>query len=51
MHLYTDEGSALGVQGLDSFKAFVASAADRLEQPVSPTQPELVGDYRTFGKS
>lgn len=50
VHLYTDEGGAPGVnlQDLDSFKAFVAEAADRQEQPASFTQPELIGDYRTF---
>ena len=48
IHLYTDEGSASGLQGLDSFKAFVAGAEDRHEQPATFTQPELIGDYRTF---
>jgi len=48
MHLYTDDGSTSGVQGLDSFKAFVAGAEDRHEQPATVTQPELIGDYRTF---
>ena len=48
IHLYTDEGSATGLQALDSFKAFVAGAEDRHEQPATVTQPELVGDYRTF---
>ena len=48
MHLYTDEGSTTGVQALDSFKAFVAGAEDRHEQPAIFTQPELIGDYRTF---
>jgi hypothetical protein len=48
VHLYTDEGSASGVQGLPSFQAFVAGAADRHEQPATFTQPELIGDYRTF---
>ena len=46
--LYTDEGSTTGVQGLDSFKAFVAGAGDRHEHPATFTQPELIGDYRTF---
>ena len=41
IHLYTDEGSTSGVQGLDSFKAFVAGAEDRHEQPATFTQPEL----------
>ena len=48
MHLYNDEGSTTGVQGLDSFKAFVAGAEDRHEQPATSTQPELIGDYRVF---
>jgi hypothetical protein len=50
VHLYTDEGGTLGVnlQDLPSFKAFVAQAADRHEQPASFAQPELIGDYRTF---
>ena len=48
IHLYTDEGSTSGVQALDSFKAFVAGAKDRHEQPARATQPELIGDYRTF---
>jgi hypothetical protein len=48
IHLYTDEGSTSGVQELASFQAFVAGAKDRHEQPASFTQPELIGDYRTF---
>ncbi len=48
IHLYTDEGSPTGMQGLASFKAFVAEAEDRHEQPAASTQPELAGDYRTF---
>jgi hypothetical protein len=48
IHLYTDEGSESGVQGLASFQAFVTGAEDRHEQPASFTQPELIGDYRTF---
>lgn len=48
IHLYTDEGSTSGLQGLDSFKAFVAGAQDRHEQPATFTEPELIGDYRTF---
>jgi hypothetical protein len=48
VHLYTDEGSASGLQALDSFKAFVAGAEDRHEQPATFIQPELIGDYRTF---
>jgi hypothetical protein len=48
VHLYTDEGSPTGVQQLDSFKAFVAGAEDRQEQPATVTQPEVIGDYRTF---
>ena len=49
IHLYTDEGSESGVQGLASFKAFVSGAEDRHEQAATVTQPELIGDYRTFG--
>jgi hypothetical protein len=48
IHLYTDEGSESGVQGLPSFQAFVAEAADRHERPATFAQPELIGDYRTF---
>jgi hypothetical protein len=47
VHLYTDEGSTSGVQELDSFKAFVAEARDRHEQPATVARPELIGDYRT----
>jgi hypothetical protein len=48
IHLYTDEGNKTGVQELASFKAFVAGADDRHEQPATFTQPELIGDYHTF---
>jgi hypothetical protein len=49
VHLHTDEGETTGVlQQLPSFRAFVAGAEDRHEQPATFTQPELVGDYRTF---
>jgi hypothetical protein len=48
IHLYTNEGSPTGVQGLDSFKAFVNGAQDRHERPATFAQPELIGDYRTF---
>jgi hypothetical protein len=48
IHLYTDDGSTSGVQDLASFKAFVADAEDRHEQPATFTKPELIGDYRTF---
>jgi hypothetical protein len=48
IHLYTDEGSPTGVQGLDSFQAFIAGAGDIHEQPAAFSQPELIGDYRTF---
>jgi hypothetical protein len=51
IHIYTDEGSPSGVQGLDSFQAFVAGAQDRHEQPATFAQPELIGDYRTFGEA
>lgn len=50
IHIYTDEGSPSGVQGLASFQAFVAGAQDRHEQPATFTRPELIGDYRTFGR-
>jgi hypothetical protein len=48
IHLYTDEGSKSGVQGLDSFQAFIAGAKENHEQPPISTQAELIGDYRTF---
>jgi len=48
IHLYTDEGSTSGVQELASFQAFVTGAKDRHERPATFTQPELIGDYRTF---
>jgi hypothetical protein len=48
VHLYTDEGSESGVQALASFQAFVTGAQDRHEQPATGSQPELIGDYRTF---
>ena len=50
VHLYTDEGGTPGVvlQELPAFKAFVAEAGDRHEQPATFTEPELIGDYRTF---
>jgi quinol monooxygenase YgiN len=48
VHLYTDEGSTTGVQQLSSFQAFIAGAKDLHEQPATFTQPELIGDYRTF---
>jgi hypothetical protein len=48
VHLYTDDGSSTGVQQLPSFQAFVDGAADRHEQPAAFTEPELIGDYRTF---
>jgi hypothetical protein len=38
------------VQGLASFQAFVAGAADRHEQPATFAQPETIGDYRTFDR-
>jgi hypothetical protein len=49
VHLYTDDGSRSGVQGLASFQAFVTGAQDRHEQPAAFTQPELIGEYHTFG--
>jgi hypothetical protein len=48
VHLYTDEGSTSGLQGLASFQAFVSGAQERHEQPAAFSQPELIGDYRTF---
>ena len=48
IHVYADDGSPSGLQSLDAFKAFVADAGDRHEQPATFTQPELIGDYRTF---
>jgi quinol monooxygenase YgiN len=48
VHVYTDEGSPTGVQELPSFKAFVAGAQDRQEEPATFVRPELIGDYRTF---
>jgi hypothetical protein len=48
IHLYTDEGSTSGVQQLASFQTFVTGAKDRHEHPATFTQPELIGDYRTF---
>jgi hypothetical protein len=51
IHLYTDEGSGSGVQGLDSFKAFVSGAQDRHEQAAAVARPELIGDYRTLNAS
>ena len=48
IHLYTDEGSTSGAQGLASFQAFIAGAKENHEQPATSTQPELIGDYRTF---
>ena len=51
IHIYTDEDSESGVQALTSFKAFVAGAAEWHEQPATSTQPDLIGDYRTFEAS
>jgi hypothetical protein len=51
IHLYTDEGSATGVQGMASFQAFIAGAKEIHEQPATVTQPELIGDYQTFDRS
>jgi hypothetical protein len=48
IHLYTDDGSTTGMQGLASFQAFIAGAKEIHEQPAAFTQPELIGDYRTF---
>jgi quinol monooxygenase YgiN len=49
VHLYTNEGAAAGaLQQLPSFRAFVDGAEERHEQPATFTEPELIGDYRTF---
>jgi quinol monooxygenase YgiN len=49
VHLYTDECAAAGaLQRLSAFQAFVAAAQDRHELPATFTEPELIGDYRTF---
>jgi len=48
IHFYTDEGSTAGLQEMASFQAFLAGAEDRHEQRATFTQPELIGDYRTF---
>jgi quinol monooxygenase YgiN len=49
VHLYTSEGAASGMlQQLPSFQAFVSEAQDRHEAPASFTEPNLIGDYRTF---
>ena len=50
IHLYTDEGSTTGVQGMDSFQAFIAGAKEIHEAPAAFSQPELIGDYRTFNE-
>jgi len=49
VHLYTNEGAPAGaLQQLSAFGAFVAGAQDLHEQPATFTEPELIGDYRTF---
>ena len=49
VHLYTNEGAAAGgLQQLPAFQAFIAAAQDLHEQPATFTEPELIGDYRTF---
>jgi quinol monooxygenase YgiN len=49
VQLYTDERAAAGaLQRLSAFQAFVAAAQDRHELPATFTEPELIGDYRTF---
>jgi hypothetical protein len=49
VHLYTNDGAPSGaLQQLPSFQAFVSGAQDRHEQPATFTEPELIGDYRTF---
>ena len=49
VHLYTDEGGA-GLKPLPAFQAFIAGAGGRHEQPAIFTEPELLGDYRTFNR-
>jgi hypothetical protein len=52
VHLYTNDGASSGaLQQLPAFQAFVAAAQDRHEQPAAFAEPELIGDYRTFGTS
>lgn len=51
VHLHTDEGSPTGLQGLPSFQAFIAQAANRHEQPLTVSAPMLIGDYRTLTRS
>jgi quinol monooxygenase YgiN len=49
VHIYTNEGAASGaLQQLPSFQAFVSEAQDRHEQPAAFSEPQLIGDYRTF---
>lgn len=50
IHLYTDEGSPTGVQGLAAFQAFIAGAKEIHEQPATFAKPELIGDYGTFAE-
>jgi hypothetical protein len=52
VHPYTNEGASPGaLHQLPSFHAFVSGAEDRHEQPATFTEPELIGDYRTFDQS
>ena len=47
VHLHTNEGAAAGaLQQLPAFQAFVAAAPHK--QPATFTEPEPIGDYRTF---
>ena len=49
VHLYTNEGAEAGaLQQLPAFQAFIAAAKDLHEQPATFTEPQLLGDYRTF---
>jgi hypothetical protein len=51
VHLYTNDGAPSGALAqLSSFQAFVDGAQDRHEQPATFAEPELIGDYRTFGE-
>ncbi len=49
VHLYTNEGAPGGaLQQLPAFQAFIAALQDLHERPATFTEPELIGDYRTF---
>lgn len=49
VHLYTNGGAPGGaLQQLPAFQAFITAAQDLHERPATFTEPELIGDYRTF---